>query len=160
VSASVQIILTSIPFSESYRDKHRLDPDRPKPSTTKSRRKTCALLSDLLGVPISLGAVSAVEARVADAVELAVDEAWTKVEGAAVKHTDGTSWLKAGTLLALWTIATTAATVFKIVTDGSRRELGDLSTRPPGGRRRSRRCAARRTLGPDRARLARAVGWA
>ena len=24
---------------ESYRDKHRLDPDRPKPSTTKSRRK-------------------------------------------------------------------------------------------------------------------------
>jgi hypothetical protein len=24
---------------ESYRDKHRLDPDRPKPSTTKTRRK-------------------------------------------------------------------------------------------------------------------------
>lgn len=91
-----------------------------------SRRKTCALLSDLLGVPISLGAVSAVEARVADAVKPAVDEAWTKVEGAAVKHTDGTSWLKAGTLLALWTIATTAATVFKIVTDGSRATLAPL----------------------------------
>jgi DNA replication protein DnaC len=26
-------------LGESYRDKHRLDPDRPKPSTTKSRRK-------------------------------------------------------------------------------------------------------------------------
>jgi transposase len=91
-----------------------------------SRRKTTKLLSDLVGVPISLGAVSAVEARVSDAVKPAVDEAWTRVEGAAVKHTDGTSWLKAGALLALWTIATTAATVFKIVTDGSRATLEPL----------------------------------
>ncbi len=91
-----------------------------------SRRKTCSLLSDLLGVPISLGAVSAVEARVANAIKPAVDEAWTRVEGAAVKHTDGTSWLKAGALLALWTIASTAATVFKIVTDGSRATLAPL----------------------------------
>jgi transposase len=91
-----------------------------------SRRKTATLLSDLVGVPISLGAISAVEARVADAVKPAVDEAWSRVEGAAVKHTDGTSWLKAGTLLALWTIATTAATVFKIVTDGSRATLAPL----------------------------------
>jgi transposase len=91
-----------------------------------SRRKTATLLSDLVGVPISLGAISAVEARVADAVKPAVDEAWTRVEGAAVKHTDGTSWLKAGTLLALWTIATAAATVFKIVTDGSRATLEPL----------------------------------
>lgn len=91
-----------------------------------SRRKTATLLSDLVGVPISLGAISAVEARVADAVKPAIDEAWTRVEGAAVKHTDGTSWLKAGTLLALWTIATTAATVFKIVTDGSRATLQPL----------------------------------
>jgi transposase len=91
-----------------------------------SRRKASKLLSDLVGVPISLGAISAVEARVSDAVKPAVDEAWTHVEGAAVKHTDGTSWLKAGTLLALWTIATTAATVFKIVTDGSRATLEPL----------------------------------
>lgn len=91
-----------------------------------SRRKTTTLLSDLVGVPISLGAISSVEARVSDAVKPGVDEAWTRVEGAAVKHTDGTSWLKAGTLLALWTIATTAATVFKIVTDGSRATLAPL----------------------------------
>lgn len=91
-----------------------------------SRRKTATLLSDLVGVPISLGAISAVEARVADAVKPAVDEAWTRVEAASVKHTDGTSWLKAGTLLALWTIATAAATVFKIVTDGSRATLEPL----------------------------------
>jgi len=91
-----------------------------------SRRKAATLLSDLVGVPISLGAISAVEARVSDAVKPGVDEAWARVEGAAVKHTDGTTWLKAGALLALWTIATTAATVFKIVTDGSRATLQPL----------------------------------
>lgn len=91
-----------------------------------SRRRSAKLLSDLVGVPISLGAISAVEARVSDAVKPAVDEAWQRVEAGAVKHTDGTSWLKAGTLLALWTIATTAATVFKIVTDGSRATLEPL----------------------------------
>lgn len=91
-----------------------------------SRRQAAKLLSDLVGVPISLGAVSAVEARVSDAVEPAVAEAWKRVEGAPVKHTDGTTWLKAGAALALWTIASTAATVFKIVADGSRATLVPL----------------------------------
>lgn len=91
-----------------------------------SRRSAAKLLSDLVGVPISLGAVSAVEARVSDAVEPPVAEAWQRVEGAPVKHTDGTTWLKAGAALALWTIASTAATVFKIVADGSRATLAPL----------------------------------
>ncbi len=91
-----------------------------------SRRRAAKLLSDLVGVPISLGAVSAVEARVSEAVEPAVTEAWRRVEGAPVKHTDGTTWLKAGAVLALWTIASTAATVFKIVADGSRATLAPL----------------------------------
>lgn len=91
-----------------------------------SRRNTSKLLFDLLGVPISLGAVSAIEARVSDAVVPAVSEAWKRVEGAPIKHTDGTTWLKAGAVLALWTIASTAATVFKIVADGSRTTLAPL----------------------------------
>ncbi len=91
-----------------------------------SRRNTAKLLSDLVGVPISLGAVSAVEARVSDAVAPAVAEAWKRVEGAPIKHTDGTTWLKAGVVLALWTIASTTATVFKIVADGSRATLAPL----------------------------------
>ena len=91
-----------------------------------SRRRAAKLLSDLAGVPISLGAVSSVEARVSEAVEPAVAEAWRRVEGAPVKHTDGTTWLKAGAVLALWTIASTAATVFKIVADGSRATLAPL----------------------------------
>jgi transposase len=91
-----------------------------------SRRSAAKLLSDLVGVPISLGAVSAVESRVSDAVVAPVAEAWQRVEGAPIKHTDGTTWLKAGTVLALWTIASTAATVFKIVADGSRATLAPL----------------------------------
>jgi len=91
-----------------------------------SRRSATKLLSDLLSVSISLGAVSAVEARVSDAVESPVAEAWQRVEGAPIKHTDGTTWLKAGVALALWTIASTAATVFKIVADGSRATLAPL----------------------------------
>jgi transposase len=91
-----------------------------------SRRKTRELLSDVLGVRVSLGAISAVEARVSDAVGPAVDEAWDQVGRADVKHTDGTSWLQAGIAMSLWTIATTAATVFKIVANGAKDTLKPL----------------------------------
>jgi len=91
-----------------------------------SRRKTVSLLRDLLGVRISLGAVSIVEARVSDAVTPPVNEAWTKAEGAHVKHTDGTGWLQAGVALSVWTIATAMVTVFKIVTDSSKATLEPL----------------------------------
>jgi transposase len=91
-----------------------------------SRRKAVELLSDLLGVQVSLGALSAVEARVSEAVKPAVDAAWEQVGQAKVKHTDGTSWYQAGLTMALWTIATTAATVFKIVADGSKETLKPL----------------------------------
>jgi transposase len=84
-----------------------------------SRRKTVAVLRDVLGTDISLGAISTVEARVSAAVKPVVDEAWTKAENATVKHTDATSWLQCGKLRSLWTIATKLVTVFKIVRDGS-----------------------------------------
>ena len=91
-----------------------------------SRRKAVGLLSDLLGVELSLGALSQVEARVGDAVKPAVDEAWNKVAGAKIKHTDGTSWSQAGVVMALWTIATTAVTVFKILGDSTKDTLASL----------------------------------
>lgn len=91
-----------------------------------SRRRAVQLLSDLLGVQVSLGALSAVEARVGDAVKPAVKEAWDRVGEDQVKHTDGTSWYQAGAAMALWTIATAAATVFKIVADGSKKTLEPL----------------------------------
>lgn len=83
-----------------------------------SRRQTVALVRDLLGVDISLGAVSAVEKRVSDTLEAPVHEAWEVAEAAAVKHTDATSWLQGGKLRSLWTMATDRVTVFKIMVDG------------------------------------------
>ena len=91
-----------------------------------SRRKATDVLSDIVGVQVSLGALSAVEARVSDAVQPAVDEAWDQVRQADVKHTDGTSWLQSGLARSLWTIATTMATVFKIVSDSSKLTLQPL----------------------------------
>jgi len=83
-----------------------------------SRRRTVRLMWDILGVRISLGAVSGIEKRVADAIEPAVAEAFEQVLQARVKHTDGTSWVQAGVMLSLWTIATAMATVFKILPNG------------------------------------------
>lgn len=91
-----------------------------------SRRSTVSLLSDLLGVRVSLGALSAVEERVGEAVQPLVDEAWNHVGAANVKHTDGTSWYQAGLSMALWTIETAAATVFKIVADSTKKTLQSL----------------------------------
>lgn len=91
-----------------------------------SRRKAVTLLSDVLGVRISLGALSSVEARVSSAVEAPVEEAWQKAHDAAIKHTDGTSWAQAGKSLSLWTVATAMVTVFKIVADGTKQTLKPL----------------------------------
>ena len=91
-----------------------------------SRRRAQTLLWDMFGVRISLGAVSAIEARVSEALEPATDEICEHVEQAEVKHTDGTSWLEAGIRRSLWTIATQAATLFKIVADSSRATLAPL----------------------------------
>jgi len=97
-----------------------------------SRRQGVSLLSDVLGIDLSLGAVSAVEARVSEAVVPAVNEAWETVKDAPVKHTDGTGWLQAGTVLSLWTIATAMATVFKIMSSGSKELLKPLFGSPKG----------------------------
>ena len=91
-----------------------------------SRRGTQRLLADLLGVVISLGGISNVEARVSKAIKPGVDEAWAQVPDAQAKHTDGTSWKMGGLPMQLWTIATTAVTVFKILVDGSKKSLKPL----------------------------------
>jgi transposase len=91
-----------------------------------SRRSAVGLLSDVLGVQVSLGALSAVEARVSAAAAPAVAEVWDQVGQAKVKHTDGTSWYQAGLSMALWTIATARATAFKIVPNSAKDTLRPL----------------------------------
>lgn len=90
------------------------------------RRAAVSLLADFFGVKVSLGAVSAMEARVSEAVKPAVAQAWKRVEQAAVKHTDGTSWFQGGVMRSLWTIAVSVATVFKIVANGKADTLKPL----------------------------------
>jgi transposase len=84
-----------------------------------SRRRTATLLADVLGVEISVGAVSAVEGRASEACKSPADEAWNVVDRADVKHADATTWLHKGVTRQLWVLASALATVFKVVVDGS-----------------------------------------
>jgi len=97
-----------------------------------SRRQTEKILADLLGVRISIGAISSVERRVSDALAPAYQQAWDAAVAAKVKHADGTSWRQAGKALQLWTVATTMVTVFKVVMDGSAATLRPLFGRIKG----------------------------
>ncbi len=85
-----------------------------------SRRKAQRLLRELLGITVSVGAVSAMEERVSAALKTPHAEALAQVQCAEVKHADATTWTRAGQLMSLWTIATTAATVYQIFADGCR----------------------------------------
>jgi transposase len=77
-----------------------------------SRRAARQFLSDVLGVPISLGTLSEVEGKVADALAPAHVEARAHVEQATGKHIDATSWARSGAPRALWVWASRLATVF------------------------------------------------
>jgi transposase len=121
-----------------------------------SRRGTVRLLSDLMGLDISVGAVSSIENRVSDAVKHAVDEVWAQVQHATVKHTDGTTWFKAGAMCALWTVASSMATAFKILANGKRETLAALFGKKRHGILVSDRAAALMFWAMDR----RQICWA
>lgn len=91
-----------------------------------SRREAARLLGDVLGVDISLGALSESEADVSEAIEVPVEEARIYVSEQPAKNVDATGWRQAGLARTLWTIATPLVTVFGIVTDGSRASLRGL----------------------------------
>ncbi len=98
-----------------------------------SRRRAQQLLREVFEIEISLGAISAIEKRASEAVAPAVVEAERVVEQAEVKHSDATSWLRAGVRKSLLTIASALATVYKIVDDGSRETLRPLFGEVPKG---------------------------
>lgn len=84
-----------------------------------SRRAAQALLDEMLGVQISLGAISNCERRASDAIESADAEAAARAQQAAIKHIDATSWRQAGLYMHVWTLVTATATVFRITADGT-----------------------------------------
>lgn len=88
-----------------------------------SRNQTRQLMLEFFGITIATGTISAMEKRASEALVPAVAEAQREVERAEVKHTDATSWLLAGVTMSLWTLATAAATVYKVFKDGRRETI-------------------------------------
>jgi len=97
-----------------------------------SRRRTVRLLSDILGIDISLGALSEAEEKVSDALATPVEEASEHVAEQAIKHSDATSWREGNQSRTLWTVATAMATVFFITTDASMASLRGLFAKIKG----------------------------
>ena len=91
-----------------------------------SRREASRLLGDMLGVKISLGALSQSEDAVSEAVSAPAEEARNYVSDQPIKHVDATGWRQGGKGRTLWTIATAFVTVFSITSDGSRARLRGL----------------------------------
>jgi transposase len=97
-----------------------------------SRRRAVDLLSDVLGIEISLGALSQAEEAVSEAIAVPVAQAREHVAEQPIKHTDATGWRQAGQARTLWTIATAAVTVFFIVPDATRAGLRGLFAKIKG----------------------------
>ena len=91
-----------------------------------SRRQTRQLLRELFGIDISLGAIRNMEARASASLESAYSQAERAAQDADVKHTDATSWARAGSLLSLWTLASVSVTVYKILANGQRETIRSL----------------------------------
>ncbi len=94
--------------------------------TNVSRRDAARLLGDLLGVDISLGALSETEEMVSEAVAEPVEEARAYVSEQGIKHVDATGYQQADQKRTLWTIAVPLVTFFGITTNGSTTALRAL----------------------------------
>lgn len=88
-----------------------------------SRWRTTQLIADLFGISISIGTVSAMEARASKALAPVHDEIKRIVENAAVKYADATTWLRSGATKSLWTISSSLATLYEILHDGARETI-------------------------------------
>jgi transposase len=97
-----------------------------------SRRQAKTLLREVFAIHISLGSISNIEARISALLLPLYAEAKDHASHATVKHTDGTGWRQAGTAMQLWTVATTAVTVFTIVANGNAETLRTLFARVKG----------------------------
>lgn len=90
-----------------------------------SRRKAQTLLSDMLGIKVSLGTVSESEQVVSEAIAGPVEQARLHALAAKVKHADGTTWYRNGLFRALWVLATHSVTVFTIVDSATKQAMRD-----------------------------------
>lgn len=91
-----------------------------------SRRMAIGILRDLLGVRVSLGALSNNERRVSEALAAPYHEAEAKARDAPVKHVDATTWWQAGSGRSVWVMATALVTVFAITLDATAKTVRAL----------------------------------
>ena len=91
-----------------------------------SRRRTQLLLREVFEIELSVGAISKMEERASEALKAAYEEACRDVEQAPVKHADGTTWLRAGITMSLWTLATMMTTVYRVFDNGCRKTIRPL----------------------------------
>lgn len=85
-----------------------------------SKRLIQQLLKDLIGVDISLGAISACEKAVSQAIEKPYEEAHEHVQDANVLYADETGWSEANKRAWIWVAVTSMVTVFKLNTGRGR----------------------------------------
>jgi len=98
-----------------------------------SKRVTQELLSDVLGVELSLGSVSNVERQVSEALAAPVEEARDFVRHQPVVHADETGWREAKSRAWLWTATTALVTVFQIAKSRGARVIKEMLGEGLGG---------------------------
>jgi transposase len=79
-----------------------------------SKRQIQETLEDLMGVSLSLGAISGVEQTVSQALEAPVEEARAFVQAQPVVHADETGWRQGRKRAWLWTAVTPWVSIFLI----------------------------------------------
>ena len=98
-----------------------------------SHRAACRLVSDLHGVRLSLGTISRVLARGADALKTTVEAIDTAIKTAPVVHVDETSWRLAGARQWIWSASTPRLVLVQIGSSRSQEACKALIGRSPPG---------------------------
>jgi transposase len=83
-------------------------------------RKTCAVLRDLLGMPLSPGGLSQTLARMAERLKGEDDALLKTLKGEPVLHADETSWWVGRSGFSLWVLTNQAGTCYRVVPSRSR----------------------------------------
>jgi transposase len=84
-----------------------------------SRRSAGQILSDLVGIKLSLGCVSQGEEVVSKSLAVAAEQAVAIARGADAKNVDATSWAQSAKQRTLWVMACTTVTAFCITFDAT-----------------------------------------
>ena len=109
-----------------------------------SKRKALVALEDLFNSPISLGGVSACEARVSEALEAPVEEGHEYAQDQASANADETSWRRGNKIKGwLWVIVANAVAIFKVQATRSKESARNILGRFKGILSVDRYCAYR-----------------